>query len=251
MNDRMTSVTGIIYCATHFDGRKYYGKTIKTLAQRRACHIASSKIDKPKSHFHRALKLYGKNSFTWQIVESCPISELSEKERFWIRESKTFNPQFGFNETLGGEGCPATIETRKKISDAYKRKVRIFQFTKTGQFLNEFQSYKEASRWLQSQTGKNVNIAGVKDVKRSHGFVWSRTKQLNEQRLNEISKPKITLERNKKISSKLSGRQISKEWRKRISEGRKGIHLSEEQRQQRSKTIKRLWETKWKTRRKS
>lgn len=46
----------------------------------------------------------GKNQIVYDIVEECDLDQLADREKFFIREGRTYeNPQ-GFNLTPGGEG---------------------------------------------------------------------------------------------------------------------------------------------------
>ena len=65
-----------------------------------------------------AINLYGWENFTVEIIETCPVEFLNEREMFWIRELNTKAPN-GYNLTDGGESCLGfkhTDESRAKIS---------------------------------------------------------------------------------------------------------------------------------------
>lgn len=50
---------------------------------------------------YRAIRKYGLNNFSFEILEECSISELNDKEKFYISK---FNSFFnGYNQTLGGD----------------------------------------------------------------------------------------------------------------------------------------------------
>lgn len=79
--------------------------------------------------FHRAIRKYGWDSFTWEVLEQSEDGQLllSEREEFYIRK---FNSHCvhgnGYNMTFGGEatlGWVPSEETRKKISEANKGKI--------------------------------------------------------------------------------------------------------------------------------
>ena len=69
----------------------------------------------------RAIKKYGLENFNRFILEECDFSNWQERERFWIKELKTFGE--GYNLTIGGDGSLGLVlseETKSKISMANK-----------------------------------------------------------------------------------------------------------------------------------
>lgn len=92
---------GIIYCAHCLvTGKKYIGQTIRTIEDRLYQHKAySSKLD---YKFYFAIRKYSFDNFIWGIVEECDISDLENKEKYWIQYFDTY--MNGYNSTLGGEG---------------------------------------------------------------------------------------------------------------------------------------------------
>ena len=100
------SMKGIIYKATHIvSGRPYIGQTTKDLDRRKWEHLnLASRTDSPQSvsHFIRALRKYGAESFEWEVLEECETQEeLDIQEVAWIKEFDSFRN--GFNSTTGGE----------------------------------------------------------------------------------------------------------------------------------------------------
>lgn len=55
---------------------------------------------------YRAMRKYGIENFSFEIVEECLREELNEKERFYIEKYDTFFG--GYNQTLGGDGAVNT-----------------------------------------------------------------------------------------------------------------------------------------------
>ena len=76
---------GIIYKATNnINGKVYVGQTIFSLDNRRKEHIRLSKANFPRYLFHRALKKYGEENFSWDILEECDKCLLNNLEEFYI-----------------------------------------------------------------------------------------------------------------------------------------------------------------------
>ena len=113
---------------------------------------------------YRAMRKYGIENFTFEILENCPKYELGEKEKFYIRKYRTyvgFEDCNGYNMTLGGEdseGLIFTEEVKAKMSSKRRlgnnpaaKKVyiddKVFGTIKeAAQFLNI--PSKNLQRWL-------------------------------------------------------------------------------------------------------
>jgi group I intron endonuclease len=113
---------GIIYKATNtLNNMMYIGQTVKTLNGRRNAHKSDVKYNRYNSYFHKEIKKYGWDNFTWEIVCECDTrKELNESEVFYIKKLNTLKP-LGYNLTIGGDGCSGRIileSTKRKISDA-------------------------------------------------------------------------------------------------------------------------------------
>jgi group I intron endonuclease len=118
---------GFIYKVTHIEsGRMYVGQTERTAEVRWQEHCSQTSR---RSHFDRAVNLYGPQAFSLTILEEVDNSLLSEREVYWIAKLRTFtDPEVGFNSTPGGEVVPRqkgrkrSEETRRKISESKKGK---------------------------------------------------------------------------------------------------------------------------------
>lgn len=109
--------TGCIYYAYCYkSGKGYVGQTINFKGRQRK-HESSPDC---RALFH-AIKKYGPDLFTWHIIESgIPMSDLGDRERFWIASLNTVAPN-GYNLTHGGEGGGRmSDETKQKLSEARK-----------------------------------------------------------------------------------------------------------------------------------
>ena len=96
-----------IYCFTNkLNGKKYVGQS-KQLNRRYHLHINDAlNQDKAKydtSPFHAAIRKYGIENFNYEILEECKISELNEKEIYWIEKLHSYILESGYNLTKGGD----------------------------------------------------------------------------------------------------------------------------------------------------
>lgn len=89
-----------------------------------------SKVNRPKTVFHRALRKYGPANFSWEVVDGHDDPEycLNVLEPAWIIKLDTLVPN-GLNMTLGGGNWKPRVKKRKRrygsaqaIAKAIKRK---------------------------------------------------------------------------------------------------------------------------------
>lgn len=90
-----------IYKFTHIKtGKIYIGKTSR-MKYRVSEHMKSA-FDLSSiatSSFHTALKKYGVDAFTFEVLEECPKEQLSEREKYWIGFYQS--DLYGWNERRG------------------------------------------------------------------------------------------------------------------------------------------------------
>lgn len=93
---------GYIYLVTNkINNKKYVGKTEYSVERRWKEHISDSKKNKcEKRPLYNAIRKYGENNFTVQMIEETQYTE--EREQYWIRMFDTYKN--GYNATLGGDG---------------------------------------------------------------------------------------------------------------------------------------------------
>lgn len=104
-------MNGIIYMRTSPSGKRYIGQTIKDESQRWKQHVADAygSEKRPRNTpLSCAIRKYGADSFTVEILESCiqTEEELNEREQYWIKKYHTliYENQNGLNATVGGDG---------------------------------------------------------------------------------------------------------------------------------------------------
>ena len=132
------SYYGYIYRITNkLDGRIYIG--LRSLPKEDPNYWGSG------VHIQRAIKKYGLENFSRDILEWCETREqLNEREVYWIKRLDARNPAVGYNIVAGGTGGNTyqylseeqMDEIRPKLSmlvqpqekiDAWKAKLRVAQ----------------------------------------------------------------------------------------------------------------------------
>ena len=94
----------------------YIGKTSKTVCKRLAEHTKLAK-SKSQTYFHRAIRKYGIENFTVEILEKDILDNymLNEREVFWIQQLR---PKY--NMTIGGDGVVGY-----KPTDTHKKNISL------------------------------------------------------------------------------------------------------------------------------
>ncbi len=95
----------------------YVGQTSKSLQHRWNVHVYNATWG-TSYRFSKAIRKYGKDAFFIEAVAGCTEQRKADDlEKLWIVALRTYDPQFGYNGTFGGEsGLLATEETKKKLS---------------------------------------------------------------------------------------------------------------------------------------
>ena len=110
------------------NGKIYVGQS-RDMDTRHSAHVNSLRGNRHNNvKLQRAWNKYGESAFVWSVLEECPESQLSERERYWIAANDSFHN--GYNMTTGGEGSAGRTQS------LFEREVRR-QYT--------FKSWKDES----------------------------------------------------------------------------------------------------------
>lgn len=110
-----------VYKHTNLTNGKVYIGITSQKPERRWQHGNHYKNNK---HFFSAIQKYGWNGFSHEILFSnLSSSEASLLEEKLIMENNSYNPEFGYNNTFGGEHNFPTEETIKKLSESHKNQI--------------------------------------------------------------------------------------------------------------------------------
>lgn len=109
----------VVYKATNStNGKSYIGFTKNLAGRIRQHRFAARRGD--RQHFPNALRKYGEQAFTWEVLCEAPTkAEAAKVETLLIAAFDTF--ENGYNSTTGGEGnYEYTPEVRQKMSAVMK-----------------------------------------------------------------------------------------------------------------------------------
>ena len=208
---------GYIYKITNIiNGKSYIGKTINTIEERWKEHCNDSKKERcEKRPLYNAMNKYGIKNFTIELIEEVDINILSEREIYWIGYYHTYTN--GYNATLGGDGkilydydliaelikqnktyqeiattIGCCIDVVRFVNKKYnlghkpennfvKTSKKVNQYDKQGNYIQSFNSYAEAARWLEENEYVKGHLNGVRahisevcrgKRKSAYKFIW-------------------------------------------------------------------------------
>lgn len=93
---------GYIYKITNIINNKIYiGQTTKTITERFQKHI-NTMMYGTKTYLYNAMRKYGTSNFIIEKIEEIPNEKLDEREQYWIKYYNSYDPNQGYNMTLGG-----------------------------------------------------------------------------------------------------------------------------------------------------
>jgi len=114
-----------IYCITNLiNNKKYIGQTTQKPPQKRWNNHKCSANNNTCCVVHDAIKKYGIDNFTFDIIDECTsIIDLNKAEIKWINYYDTFLGE-GYNMNEGGSNYIMSEEHKQKIGTANKGKIR-------------------------------------------------------------------------------------------------------------------------------
>lgn len=201
------------------NGKKYYGITMQKPERR----WANGKGYQNNEYFTRAINKYGWSNIQHIVLqESLDEEEAKELEQYMIQWYDTANPNYGYNQTLGGEGTRGFVqseETKKKKADAIRGRHHT----------------EEAKRKIgEAHKGRKLSaehIQKIREGNKNRTYTEEHMRILRESRIGthhtEEAKRKIG-EASKGRPSANKGKKFSEEYRQKLSEAHKGKYTGKD-----------------------
>lgn len=201
---------GIVYkCYCELTNKYYIGITITDLENRKSQHIREAfnpSTENYNCHFHRAIRKYGKDSFTWDIILnlSCTNKEdliysLKNLEIKYVDQYNSYDN--GYNSTRGGDTI-TIIEKPVDVYDIDGNLINTFSSRKAaGDFYNlsedtvsagcskrqKFSLY-EGKRIIFRNSGVDLTLEELEEVKSQKGQANTRVIAINSENGEIIGK---------------------------------------------------------------
>lgn len=172
-----------IYKYTFPNGKVYVGQTAQTIEARHYQHMYNADhLDMERSILlvDRAINKYGEPKL--EIIETIvyedndPIgfqNELNEKEKFYIRQYKSTQKQFGYNRHLGGKDITETLILEDKWYE-------LFEEQKWGDAIATFQ-------YILSECIKQKVLVTHETLDKDERYVWNEYKFMDNDYTEETT----------------------------------------------------------------
>lgn len=140
---------GIYKFENLLNGHCYIGQSVD-IERRFKDHVNRAKNNfnsnsEYNSSFHRALRKYGLQNFSFIVLEECDKQLLNEREMYWIKYYNSYEK--GYNETLGGD----TQEATRKFNDRFILSIQNI-------LLNTSMTYEEIHKKFNISLGRISEI---------------------------------------------------------------------------------------------
>jgi GIY-YIG catalytic domain len=204
-----------VYCHMHIEtNRCYVGITCKTMMHRWNQHVAQAKSTKGgRWHFPNAIRKYGKDAFSHQILEICDsLEKANYREEAWIELFETRDPQFGFNLAKGGAHIPHMIRKNPWDDPEFRAKQMIR--------IRSVENIVNSTILLNSVRAASIAAHNTPDsrAKRSLSSKEMRARPEIKEKMSFISKEiRSRPEVKEKMLAAQTGRVLSQETRDKIS----------------------------------
>lgn len=117
----LTNNIGIYKITNTVNGKIYIGQSINLNKRIMGHKSVLSKGKHQNSYLQHSFNKYGKDCFTFEIIEICESDNLNTRENYWIMLYKSHESEYGYNMDIPTSGEKKRIvskATGKKISDS-------------------------------------------------------------------------------------------------------------------------------------
>lgn len=119
LSSEQLNLQSVIYKITNSINNKIYIGKSSNIKKRLSQYSYMLKFNLlHNSHLQSSIIKYGRENFTFEILEFSNKENLNNQEKYWIDFYKSYNPKFGYNKTFGGDGLIATEEIKLRISNS-------------------------------------------------------------------------------------------------------------------------------------
>lgn len=190
-----------VYVITNsLNNKKYVGQSVNVEKRWYTHKNNSKKSELSNIYLYNSMNKYGIENFKFEVIEKdILISDVNEREMYWIKELNTLKPN-GYNLTEGGEGTKGYImseKTKSLISEKRKEWYNSLSEDEKEEFKSrlsqggDLQKMNEGSkRWRENSTEEEMNAfyKRVVETKKEKGYDFYNFSfgKMNEEEKNEM-----------------------------------------------------------------
>ena len=193
------------------NGKQYVGQSIHPEKR----FIEHYRYSYGNSLVSRAIKKYGLDNFFLEIIEKCKTqTKVDYQEIYWVKTLRTLAPN-GYNLEEGGRGGIPSLETRKKMGNAAKKRTGLGNPFYGKTHSEEVRRKISLSRMGKGRPHSEESKRKISRSQKNGTAPWLGCIGEKAPRFGAV----LSDETKKKISEAHKGRTLSQETRQRISEG--------------------------------
>lgn len=106
-------MTGIYKITNNINGHAYIGKATDIARRWRQHRNVTSEDHEYDYPLYKAFRKYGIDNFTFDVIEECAVSELDDREIYWVAFYDTYYN--GYNQTKGGNSPTHSKKIDEKL----------------------------------------------------------------------------------------------------------------------------------------
>ncbi len=150
---------GIYKIENKITGKVYIGQSVD-IDKRFRTHRYNAYNEKNKEtynlYLYTAIRKYGKDNFTFTVIEQCDKALLDEREKYWIGYYKSNQKEYGYNLSDGGDSRYVSELTHDSNITAKKQKINEIKDLLLNSDLSIQDIAKQFNMTAQSITNINV-----------------------------------------------------------------------------------------------
>ena len=174
--------TWVIYLVRNMSDAKCYIGYSDNFDYRWKTHCSEATNDSPL-YFHRAIKKYKPEAFTYEILASVKTkNEAKALEKLWILALRSYDPEYGYNMTMGGDGISGCIWiTDGLVARRWPKDQLIPDGFYKGRLEKQIEKVRAALRakiWITNGI-ENKNISATSEIPQGYrrglsqkGYIW-------------------------------------------------------------------------------
>ena len=161
-------IIGIYKITNKINGSMYIGQSVDCLRRIREHFYKAFYLKKEENinkKFYKAIRSFGKENFTWEIIEECQENELLKREEYWIKKYNTYYNESHYNDTIGGENSG-----RSNIHKGEEHGMAIFSLDEVKFCRREYEKGSIAKNIWSEYFSDRISFNSFQ--KMWHGYTW-------------------------------------------------------------------------------